>query len=813
MSLEIALQNAISGLQTSKQSLQVISNNIANVNTPGYTRKIVEQSARVIEGQGYGVEISRLKRSVDSGVLRQLRTETGGVERLTIKQDFLKQVNSLFGKPEDNDSVVHEIADLGAQFESLAVSPETEANQYLTVKSASDVALKLKNMSDQIQRLRSDANLKLQDQIDEFNEKMDLVVSLNSQIIEFHASNVSTAELEDQRDMALNRMSELMDIKYFEKGDGSLTVFTAGGRTLIDGQAQHLTYNRPSSLSATLEYTPTDAVNYINPDQEGYPVGGIPGIFVGEQLKSQDITSTIGSGSIRGLLDMRDNELQSIQAQIDELSEKLRDGLNSVHNTGAGFPPVAQMTGDRFVSNDMELNASGIFRVGIVDQDGVLQNDYTFDLASIPDADTSGNITISDLVAEMNTQLSGATVSLTSTGRLQITAADNNRVAINELTSNISAAGDLDKGFSDFFGLNNFYSSPDNFSRYRSDLVTTSSGTVTSAAGTLQFTNAAGLDETITYGPNASLTSIAAAINGNTAISTTAGITAEVIADGDGYRLQITDAQGDDFAMVETGSGTALDDLGLRADYRGLSNRLTVRQEIQDNSFYLSRGALQSNTFNSPSYAVATADTDVGVAGTFTFTLTDGTTPNPTVGYVATDSLNEIAAKINTVMSTKGITAEVVSDGANYSLKVTSTTSSNYWVSDTAGGLGIDTTQGVTVGDGSVAAAMADAFNASSTYLAAPASGGGLARTDATFADYGASILSFNAAQTDAIERENTFRQNLTAELFSKNSSISSVNMDEELSNLIIYEQAYLAASRMITTTNELYKALTEMLG
>ena len=150
MSLEIALQNAISGLQVSKQSLQVISNNIANVNTEGYTRKIIEQTARVIEGQGYGVEISRLKRSVDEGVLRQLRTEQGTVAKLDIKQQFLKQVNSLFGKPEDNDSIVHELSDLAAQFDSLGISPETEANQYLTVKAAQDVTVKFKNMSDQI---------------------------------------------------------------------------------------------------------------------------------------------------------------------------------------------------------------------------------------------------------------------------------------------------------------------------------------------------------------------------------------------------------------------------------------------------------------------------------------------------------------------------------------------------------------------------------------------------------------------------------------------------------------------------------------
>ena len=809
MSLEIALQNAISGLQVSKQSLQVISNNIANVNTEGYTRKIIEQTARVIEGQGYGVEISRLKRSVDEGVLRQLRTEQGTVAKLDIKQQFLKQVNSLFGKPEDNDSIVHELSDLAAQFDSLGISPETEANQYLTVKAAQDVTLKFKNMSDQIQRLRSDANEQISSQIKEFNEKMDLVVSLNSQIIEFISSGVSQVELEDQRDQALNRMSDIMDIKYFEKGDGSVTVFTRGGQTLIDGQKQEITYNRPSSMVPTLEYTSTDAVNYIIPSQTGYPVGGIPGIFVGDQIASQDITDAIGSGSLKGLLDMRDDKLPSLQSQIDELAEKLKDELNSVHNTGSGFPPVVGFTGDRYVASATTLEASGMVRIGVLDEDGNLQNESVLDLSSYA--------TVGALVTALDA-ITNVSASINSSGRLTLSADNNNRIAINELTSDISAAGDLSKGFSDFFGLNNFYTSSETFARYRTDMVSSSSGVAATTGGTLQFT-ASGVNTTVNYANNSSLDTLASNINANATLSA-AGITAEVVADGDGFRLQINDTQGDEFAITETASGTALTELNPRADYRGLSNRLSVRSDIAGNSYFVSRGTLQSNTFNSSgttitSTSAALSAGGVSAGGTLTFTLSSSS--SATINYATTDSLDDVMTAINsnTTLSAAGISAEIVVSGSNYSLKIVDAQSDNFWIADSqpTNGLGVSTTQGVSVGDGSVAAAIADKFNDNITFLAAPAKGGGLARTDNSFTDYAASILSFNAAQTDATTREFTFRENLTNELYSKNAAISSVNMDEELSNLIIYEQAYLAASRMITTTVELYKALTEMVG
>ena len=114
MSLEGALGNAISGLSTSKSTIQVISNNIANVNTEGYSKKIVNPTPRNIDGVGFGVEIGTIGRTVDQGVLKQVRTETGKLEKLSVKDNFLTQINNFFGRPADNNSIAHKITELGA---------------------------------------------------------------------------------------------------------------------------------------------------------------------------------------------------------------------------------------------------------------------------------------------------------------------------------------------------------------------------------------------------------------------------------------------------------------------------------------------------------------------------------------------------------------------------------------------------------------------------------------------------------------------------------------------------------------------------
>lgn len=148
MSLEGALGNAISGLSTSKSTIQVISNNIANVNTEGYSKKIVNPTPRNIDGVGFGVEIGTIGRTVDQGVLKQVRTETGKLEKLSVKDNFLTQINNFFGRPADNNSISHKIAELGAQFDALAIAPEIAPNQSLAVNAAEDIIQELARLSD-----------------------------------------------------------------------------------------------------------------------------------------------------------------------------------------------------------------------------------------------------------------------------------------------------------------------------------------------------------------------------------------------------------------------------------------------------------------------------------------------------------------------------------------------------------------------------------------------------------------------------------------------------------------------------------------
>ena len=104
MSLTAALQSTLSGLQVSQAQIQLTSNNIANVNTDGYTRKTAALRTLTINGETAGVQLSDIQRTVDERLLRQLREHISLLSGQQIRSNTLQDTQVLFGTLSDNSS-------------------------------------------------------------------------------------------------------------------------------------------------------------------------------------------------------------------------------------------------------------------------------------------------------------------------------------------------------------------------------------------------------------------------------------------------------------------------------------------------------------------------------------------------------------------------------------------------------------------------------------------------------------------------------------------------------------------------------------
>ncbi len=215
MSLNIALRTALTGLSLQQSALQVAANNISNVNTEGFTRKIVETTSVEVGGLGAGVRLVDVTRYVDDFLQRQMRDTLGLVGNFEIQDRFLSQTQDLFGTPGYHTSVSARITDLAATLDSLAHEPEGAATQYGTVNAAILMTSQLSEMARDLQRLRAETDKAIADSIAFINSQLGIIADLNTQIARAKSLSQPIGEFLDKRDVALDKISAEMDIPYF----------------------------------------------------------------------------------------------------------------------------------------------------------------------------------------------------------------------------------------------------------------------------------------------------------------------------------------------------------------------------------------------------------------------------------------------------------------------------------------------------------------------------------------------------------------------------------------------------------------------
>lgn len=323
------LDIALSGLNIAQRQLSVISNNISNASTPGYTRKILPQETVVSNnGENFGVRGSVIQRQVDLNLSKDYWTQISQVENLNVKSTYLNQIMQFHGSPDSETNISAELAELKDMFISLADTPEDAFLQSQVVNQAIEFADKMNDLQGLLTDMRNDAQTEIDLSISRVNDKLEQISELNRNISYAIASNRTTAALEDQRDILVNEISEELEISTFIRGDGVMVIQTEQGELLAEETAKELVFNG-SILS----------VNSFYPDSAG-------GITIGDpdtQPNTTDITRSSLGGKIGAYIELRDEILPEQQAQIDELAYQVArrfdaQGLRLFTNSTGGLP-------------------------------------------------------------------------------------------------------------------------------------------------------------------------------------------------------------------------------------------------------------------------------------------------------------------------------------------------------------------------------------------------------------------------------------------------------------------------------------------
>ncbi|WP_270646646.1 flagellar hook-associated protein FlgK [Paeniclostridium hominis] len=219
-----SLQSARTGMSVSQASIQTTSHNINNMNTPGYSRQKVEQSARSAysypgynstlgAGQlGTGVEATDITRIRNTFYDFQFRSESHNYGEIEIKYDHYTTMETIFNEPSEN-GISASINNFFTSWQELSKNPKDKGSKDIVIQNSDYLSKKISQVYNKLDNLSESAQIKLNENIKEINGKLDQLKELERHIKLVQGSGKSPNDLLDERDKILDDLSFKMNIQ------------------------------------------------------------------------------------------------------------------------------------------------------------------------------------------------------------------------------------------------------------------------------------------------------------------------------------------------------------------------------------------------------------------------------------------------------------------------------------------------------------------------------------------------------------------------------------------------------------------------
>ena len=349
MSLGSALANAMSGLRANQAALSVVSSNIANAQTPGYVAQSINQVEVTTGDTGSSVMVTGVNRQLNQFVQTQLRTEMSGGAYADQMASVLTQLQTAYGTPGNAGSLETAYSNFTTGLQSLSTTSGSSSSQISTVTAAQALAQQLNATTQGIQTLRTNAEQDINISVGQANAAMTQIAKINTQLQGMSATDPTAATLMDQRDMAIDQLSQLMDVRVSNNGNNQTSVYTSNGVELVGAQASTMSFNSQGTLNANSQWTSNPATS---------SAGTITVKLANGASIDMIATNSIKSGQIAADLALRDKTLVQAQAQVDQMAATMASALSDKTTAGTAAPAaLAPQAGfDLGVSNVLPGN-------------------------------------------------------------------------------------------------------------------------------------------------------------------------------------------------------------------------------------------------------------------------------------------------------------------------------------------------------------------------------------------------------------------------------------------------------------------------
>jgi flagellar hook-associated protein 1 FlgK len=392
------LNTAKEALLAHQQAVSVAGHNIANVDTPGYTRQslALTPAQPTPEGIGFfgnGVRGMEINRHYDQFMVKRLIGQNSTLSNLEAQQQSMRLVETSFN--EVPGLAINELmSEFWASWQTLASYPETLSTRDSTVQKAKILIDQFHNMTTELTQTRYDIDVSLSSAVNDVNALTKQLAKLNDQIAASETDLNKQNDLRDQRDILLNDLSKYVEVNYFETSTGAYTVLMADGHTLVE--------NNEAWQIDWLE----DKLHWVSTNANG------------TQTKTAIGTGAEVGGNIGGWMEIynqvKPGVAENYLGRLDALANALIREVNQQHSQGVGLTSFSE----QLTSADRAANTTLLTS--------------TMDPALATETIPAGSLTINDRVIG---KIEGGTASF----GLAQTKAYNAAQAINDAITGVQA--------------------------------------------------------------------------------------------------------------------------------------------------------------------------------------------------------------------------------------------------------------------------------------------------------------------------------------------------------------------------------------
>ncbi|GJL96419.1 MAG: flagellar hook-associated protein FlgK [Hyphobacterium sp.] len=445
MSLSSILGSALSGLQASQVGIRSASNNVANVNTPGYARTEANFTTRVIDGRGFGVSVSGVVRVADAFLQAASVRATSQASAAEILGQSLDRFQAQVGTFDDQGSIFSRLNQAFSSISSAAIDPSLSVSRLSVASDLQSFFDEGRRLNSELRVLRQESDTRIGSTIGRINELTTELSALNGEVQSLSAAAADSTGAQNRQAELIDELAKYIDIRTTTNGDGRTFVSTSDGVPLVE--------NGPSVLGYAPSGTGAAGVDYARIT-----------IQAANGTAQMDFNSHIGSGELKAHMDLRDIELPILMEEIAEMVSGAADAINREHNDSTAYPPPTTLAGRNtgLLTTDA-LGFTGATTVAVVDSNGALakQIDVDFDAGTLSvdgaAATAFGGTTIADFVSALNTALGADGSATFADGQMTVSATTGSGVATLQDETTPSDRGG--RGFAHFFGLNDLVES------------------------------------------------------------------------------------------------------------------------------------------------------------------------------------------------------------------------------------------------------------------------------------------------------------------------------------------------------------------